>query len=370
MPAESTPYQAAPIGGGFAIRRFQTGDGSAVNDLFNRVFGLARPMEEWHWKFEGSRAASGSDHLVINVAEAGGTVVGQFASLVIRFMIRGDVIPLALAVDTAIDPGHRGGGRLVVQLSKAHGRLLEESGLLFGFGTPNPRHYAVGKAFLGYHDLFTLQTWRARLNVRHSLHRRMPWLPGLLVRAAGAVFAMAARMRTGPQYPADTEIAEIRRFDARADDLWGRLGHRDAILAIRDARYLNWRYIERPGRPYIVFAATRYDRLAGFVVVKLERQGDDLVGLIMDLFAESEVEPMLVHYALAWLRDRGADYASCQLIAEGRLATVFGAAGFRESPGEPRAHLIIAPHQEAERRYPGIAKPEHWHLGLGDFDGA
>lgn len=354
------------------IREFQPGDEVALNSLFNRVFKLDRPLDEWRWKFAGNRAAAAMQQLVINVAEIDGSVVGHFASLIFRFKFFGDEVVLGQSVDTAVDPPYRGGGRTIVRLTQAHERLLAERGLLFGYGTPNPQHYAVGKLFLRYQDLCVLLTLRRRLNWRHTLRRLAPWLPEALVRAAG--LGAVALGRIGLHWPwrSGLVIRRVGRFDAAADALWQRARERYGILAVRDSRFLNWRYADRPGSPYVILQAEVDARLAGFIVLHMKYAGGDAVGQVMDLFAESNpaVEQALLQRALAWFRAAGADYAVCQVVAQGPDAAIFRAAGFREHDSFAPMQVIYAPHEQALRKYPDLADPQQWHLGIGDFDAA
>lgn len=378
MPSEPTAGAATAQAAGprptdqLIVREFQPGDEAALNNLFNRVFGQNRLPEEWQWKFAGNRAAAGMAELAINVAELDGLVVGQFTSLGFRFKFFADEVMLGLSVDTAVDPPYRGGGRTIARLAQAHERLLAERGMLFGFGTPNPQHYAVGKLFLRYQDLCVLLTLRRRLNCRHTLRRLVPWLPETLVTAAG--LGAVALGRIGLHWPRRSGliIRRVGRFDAAADALWHRARDRYGILAVRDSRFLNWRYADRPGNPYVILQAEVNGRLAGFIVLHVKCEGSDVVGQVMDLFAESNpaVEQALLQRALAWFRAEGADYAVCQVVAHGRDAAMFQSAGFREHGSFAPMQVIYAPHEHALRKYPDLADPRQWHLGIGDFDAA
>lgn len=71
------------------------------------------------------------------------------------------------------------------------------------------------------------------------------------------------------------------RFDERFDELFDRHHRVSRIVGIRDARYLNWRWVESPAKAMTtVIIARRGDRLGGFLV--LSDYGDKLE--IRDIF--------------------------------------------------------------------------------------
>ena len=353
------------------FRRFRQGDEIALNALFNRVFRQQRSLAEWMWKFEGNRVASGLESQVINVAEIGSTLVGQFASITARFKISHQQVILAHGVDTAVDTEHRVGAGVIISLSREHASLLGETGALFGYGIPNTAHYKIGKRLLRYRDLCPMITLRRRLNWVHTIRRRFPALPLPVMRAVAWAGGIVVRPKRGGAYPAGLTIREVARFDEKKmDALWQRASGRYGILAVRDARYLNWRYADRPGNPYTIMQAERDGSVLGFVVLRLALEGQDAVGLIMDLFTApgQMIEPALVREALRWFADRRADYVLCSLVPHDAAVSALLACGFRDHPAFPPAQVAYAPHETAMALYPCVEDATQWHLSYGDFD--
>jgi hypothetical protein len=353
----------------FAIRRFSSGDELPLNDLYNRVFEQNRPLEEWQWKFDANRVASGLPFQVINVAEAKGRVLGQFPSMTARFKFHEHEVMLAQGVDTAVDPDHRSGAKVIVELARAHRSLLAEAGILFGYGLPNKAHYSVGKWLLSYRDLCPLLTLRLRLNWRHTL-RRLSLLPHPILEWAGRIIAAARLARLALIRTSAVQVKEVLRFDSSVDEFWDRTKNQYGILAVRDSRYLNWRYADRPRHTYCILRAESNGRMEGYIVVRMSNQGGDRVGLVMDLLvSDGEVGRALVQSALKWFLARGADYTLCRLVPGDGIISTLRACGFREHPAFPRLQVVYGPHEPADRLYPYVNDPLQWHLVYGDFDG-
>ena len=78
----------------------------------------------------------------------------------------------------------------------------------------------------------------------------------------------------------------VRRFDARVDRLWERLANRFALAVKRDARYLNWKYVEPPHVRYTSALLRRGDDVDGYVVYRHFREPQGRVTQIVDLLAD------------------------------------------------------------------------------------
>lgn len=351
---------------GFVVRRFQVGDEAPLNALFNRVFDHERSLAEWYWKFEGNRAASGIKTCAISVAESGGTIVGQFASQTFRFKIFNQETILAHGVDTVVDPAHRLGARVILDLTRDHAGVFRDLGILFGYGVPNTDHGKVGSVLLNYRDICSLSTLWRRLNWRHTLRHRYPTLPAPAIGAVSRTWAAIEHFRL--RHADGVLVRQVERFDSAVDNLWQRARDRYSILAVRDSRYLNWRYADHPQKQYVIFQAEAQDRLVGFIVLRLAESAPDKVGMIMDLFTEADptTQAVLVRQALRWFLSRDADYVLCRLVPTDPVTATFHDCGFSEHSAFPSQQVICAPFDRAAN----LANAPSWHLGWGDFDEA
>lgn len=114
---------------------------------------------------------------------------------------------------------------------------------------------------------------------------RIPTWPVAINRIVSAVTLPIVRVVSRSQ-PLREEVEVIRRFDARADRLWERLGGRFALAVRRDARYLNWKYVEPPHVRYSVALLRRGDEVDGYVVYRHFREPQGRVTQIVDVLAD------------------------------------------------------------------------------------
>jgi hypothetical protein len=64
------------------------------------------------------------------------------------------------------------------------------------------------------------------------------------------------------------KVRELTGFDQRFDGLWERVKAHCEVIAVRDARHLQWRYCRNPAVRYRVLAHFDGDTLNGYAVVK------------------------------------------------------------------------------------------------------
>jgi hypothetical protein len=115
---------------------------------------------------------------------------------------------------------------------------------------------------------FRIPTWPVAIN-------------RLVSAAADPLVRVVSRAR-----PLREEIEVVRRFDARIDRLWERVASRFALAVKRDARYLNWKYVEPPHVRYTSALLRRGEEVDGFVVYRHMREPQGRVTQIVDLLAD------------------------------------------------------------------------------------
>ena len=140
---------------------------------------------------------------------------------------------------------------------------------------------------------------------------RRPTWPVAINRLVSALALPLVRVVSRAQ-PLKEEVEVVRRFDARVDKLWERLAGRFTLAVRRDARYLNWKYIEPPHVRYTVALLKRGDDIDGYAVYRHLREPQGRVTQIVDLLADPSDERGL-KTLIRWI-DREARMADSDKI--------------------------------------------------------
>jgi hypothetical protein len=165
--------------------------------------------------------------------------------------------------------------------------------------------------------------------------------------------------------PLREEVEVVRRFDARADRLWERLAPRFGLAVRRDARYLNWKYIEPPHVRYQVALLRRGDEVDGLVVYRHLREPQGRVTQIVDLVADPADErgiKTLARWVDREARQDDSDKIRCHLTHAG-LRRVLRRSGY----------FVVKSGIELTVKVNAVPVPkgfydtaDDWHFTLGD----
>lgn len=338
------------------IREWRPGeDDEPLRQLANEVFGSDRSPAFFRWKYRDNPAGEAR----IALAELDGRPVSMACVLPLRMRVGGAALLGSISVDIATRSELRGRG-LYQQLARFLWARLDAAGIAFTYGFTNRHSTGVTLGALG------------RVRVGPLPLRLRPLRP---LRAALAPFGHGVPTDPGPAPPGPGQRFRcIDHFDARYDQLWSRLEPRVDISAVRDARFLNWRYAERPGEPYELLEEQSPDGgVAGYLVWRpLER-----FGVRTAFIADVAEDPERPGAALRLLRVAGRR-------ARARGAALLALLSWSGSPTHraadraaplpvppalfPQLNVFSAISHRSDLPTPELARPGRWWLSWGDSD--
>lgn len=192
----------------------------------------------------------------------------------------------------------------------------------------------------------------------------------MMLAASWSIRASTA-LRTMFQNRAPLDVRQVSRFDARHDRLW-EIASRDIPCGVvRDASYLNWKYVDQPGQDILRLELVEAGEVRG-VVVLMFRDADDSYpyrrALLVDLVAplsDARRLKQLVQIAGTAAAERDADALQCLHIGQ-RLTRALRQSGFLIR--EPRRFLLVNPGDlppEARRQ---VLAGSDWFVTQGDSD--
>jgi len=254
------------------IREFRDGDETAVMEAYRDAFGQARDAAAWRWAYSSCPLGRR-----VMLAVRDGMVLAQYAALPSRVWIDGEAHIFGQVVDTFVRSSLReglGGSRLLVRTAEHFFETHGGSDAVF-YGWPIGHHQRLGERRLGY------EATRPQL---------------ALVRGV--------RPASVPRAPEG--VTQLGRFDEQVQWLYERCADRFGASTVRDERWMNWRYVERPDADYVRLAVRDADgTLRGLLVGRVLEHGGRTVGLVADWLVPPE-EPEVGEALLAAFEDRVA----------------------------------------------------------------
>lgn len=298
--------------------------------LMEAVWGERPDGEAFDWLFDRTPVRPG----LVTLVEDEGEVAGVGALSWFRAKVDGVAQPVSAAVWMATHPGHRGKGVFqFVELENE--RIAAEQGDRLVLGFTNPEAGPIYVAKLGWVDVYRPRLWARPLRP---------------VAAAKGVLGKAVPTDTG--LPAPRGGRRLGRFGPRHEELYRRVSASWPAHVVRDADYLNWRFVDAP-KEYRVL-----ERDGGYAVVGHSIYHGVSAGYVADLVATGAREAFGLLRAVVAEARGGADLVVA--IPPPGLRPAFAAAGFVPT------HLTLR--VIGKSLVPGTAVPGDWYFALGDTD--
>ena len=331
----------------FATAAFEPGERAELFELMHRVGRSHIDDAEFDWWFERNP----SRKRLISVARADGAIIGMAAMSFFRMVLDGREQMVAVPVHVATDAAYRRRG-VFSALELRNEEAAAEAGAPVTITFPNAASHRVFVGDLGWRDLPRRRLWARPLRAGAVL-RYVAGRPG----EGGGLRAHESE----PQQRRGLMIAPLARFGTETDELWQRVTSSSGNQIVRDATFLNWRYVDSP-RDYRRFAAYSGDELVGFVVMGHTVKHGVSSGFVADLVAaerNGRARVALLQRCVSELRDGTDALIALPGSADRRP---FLRAGLLPTHKEIR--FVAKP-----LRDPAVLNRRHlWHFTLGDFD--
>ncbi len=320
------------------IRRATPQDGAGIFALDQAVEihpWNRRTIENWYWKFTGDNPAGAAINFV---AEDQGEIVACFSVLPIWYWIDGKKIRGSHSIGMIVKPELQNRGLIVFVADKVL-KEVEAEKLPFTYGYPNENAYELHKKFLKYEDI----AMQPLLERRIEDPSEMP----------------------NQTFSTGLEFRKIEKFDESVDLLWDQVKNQFKAIVIRNADFLNWRYMARPDVSYYAYGAYDHNKLVGYCVLKLYQEDKILRGHFLDLFTipgEKEYGCFLIQNGLEFFKKEKRSAVNLWMQGSSFFQKLLREYGFEEKGGRP---FICRFNFERELFKPCLAK-EHWYFTMGD----
>ena len=300
--AQTGPLEELPIA--IIVRRASRSDQPAIATFIKDAYGTRaeyKATPRWTWQFiDNPFGRREGDELPIWVALDGDRVVGQIAVQNALLQVDGKTFEAGWAVDIMILRSHRGAGIG----HRLHEAVVGDVDILMALTMAQAsRRMAEREGCVTLADVHQLTRWVRvdAVSVRRYLLLRTanrPWahvaarvscnvlqFHRLFPRLANPLLRLRDLVRRSSRRPEATSIVEVDRFGPEIDELWERTRGDYPVIFPRDARFLNWRFVDCPEPSYRCFVAERGGRVLGYVVLRRAEPVELPQGIIVDLYA-------------------------------------------------------------------------------------
>jgi FkbH-like protein len=315
----------------------------------------------WRWMFKESAARLGLGPRVWLFRDAD-RIVAHHGALPVRLKA-GDVeLTTAWWVDTKVRDEYQSealGPRLV---------LRGNDDLDFGLSLGQTKQMRDILLLVGHVQVAPLETAQLLIEPHTVLSAKMS-APAAMAAAIGlqASSAVLSVLRTKIR----GAVAHVTAFGARHDELWRQAAKDLPCAVIRDASYLNWKYVAQPGQQFTRLEIVEDGRTKG-VVVLMFRKRDDVYpydrAFIVDLiapFSDKAVVNQLIGVAIDTASEHGAATLTCLHIGSA-LTRALRRNGFMIR--DPQRFLLVYPGSLSGDARDVVLDGRSWYVTHGDSD--
>jgi GNAT superfamily N-acetyltransferase len=329
-----------------------------VGDILRETDAQKAPLFDeafWCWEYR----TPGREALVV-VAEDGARIVGAFHLTPRPMRWNGEARTMVLLQDLGVHVEYRRHG-IFMDMCTFAVDAVGRRGWDVTYSLPNPRSYPGFIQKQGYTHVTSVPVRVSPLNLGAAASR-LPLRP--LWRTLGAPFTRAERALFSVR---STDVMRaIERFEVDVDALGAAFADSTGAGCARDAAFLNWRFVDKPGRLYQAHGIYHEGVLRAYVVTRRMRMfGLDCL-VLMDYAGQVDaLLPLLSARMDAAARD-GAGLAVTMGLHP--LMRSLVRLGFITVPNclNPRVlHFIVRTHTG---RVTNVALPSSWALTLADWD--
>ncbi len=344
------------------ISRRSERDRGELESIYAEVFGAeasAKNRARFRWQYEENPHCP-PEGPEIWVAREDGVVLGQYATMPIRLLVKGRMLRGSWGMDVMVRPNLQRKG-IGSRLFRYWDQQVEAS---LGLGLSMQSYTLFRK--LQWKDVGPVPCYSKVLVPEALLSRRLPAALAALLTPFFR-FALWLAFPTRRTRGGSVRVGPLEgEFGPEYDSLWEKASPKFDFVAERKHPYLQWKYRKPPHVRYDVLEARREGELTGYVVLRTALRNGVRLALLVDLFADPEDQE-----TLGALLDRAIDYAREASAArlssftfDRRIAGRLLAKGFL---------LIRSPMQFCVRIKTDVGEgffrdPSRWHVTFGDSD--
>lgn len=356
-----------------SYRLLKRTDHEQVAELHRKYLGVERDEAFFEWKYWS--CPGGPQKCVLAIDDETGRVVGELGSICVDMRYFGTTAPVYFDVDVMIAE-RPDRGRIFFRIYR---KRLEFIAATEGLTVPLNCSFTIPKTLKITSKLWSIRpVGQAPKTVRVLKHARIveektgSRLAGF---AGGLVLDAWSRIRHPTIAPRGIRVDEAASFDAGADRLWDTIKDYHNIWTVRDAAYLNWRYVDIPHVENLIFTVREGNDLLGYLVFNFQ-DPDRRAGVIQDfqyLGERKDVGRALLSRALRYLAGQGSAVAITWAFAHSYSFPVLREFGFRPRETTGRSLALRHAFEIREPASPSITFDEarqvsNWHLSKGDAD--
>lgn len=295
----------------------------------------------------------------------GDKVIGCDGLIPNELLVNGKTLLTAHSVKSMTHPDYKKQGifRMMTENSCNRGK---QDGVDVVIGLANDQSYPAYQRF-GWPTLFEKEVYVKPIHITNILKRRIK--SGLLSSAANSIYSSFMRNRLMHKMDKEISFDVLNNVPENIQSCWDKYKDRYKVLLVRDYKYLNYRYNQRPDVDYVTIVARHNNEIIGFAILHNAKANGSRMTSSVEFFTDPTNEryiKALANGISQYCYDKGLEYAVIGTGLYGSYKKVLLENGFMITRKPPKNNMMIANVLSDNLVMDEINGHEKWHITQGD----
>ncbi len=319
--------------------------------------------EMYRWLFD--RNPYNKSGNMMYLLKEGDKVIGCDGLLPNELYVNGKVLLTAHSVKSMTHPDYKKQGifRKMTENSCERGR---QDGVDVIIGLANDQSYAAYQRF-GWPTLFEKEVYVKPILINNILKRRIK--VGILSELGNSIYSSFMKNRLKKEIDQEIKFEILDKVPQETQECWDRYKSKYNVLLVRDYKYLNYRYNERPDVDYVTILARLNNEIIGFAILHNSVANNSKMTSAVEFFTDPHNERFIKALAdgiSKYCYDNGLEYAVVGTGHYGKYRKVLLNNGFMVTRKPPKNNMMIAQILSDRVTLEEITGHEKWHITQGD----
>jgi hypothetical protein len=329
--------------------------------LFN---GSEKSMDNLKWMHQQN--LRGLNSIYYGIDRESQEIAGIHAYLPVILTCMGKIVNGMQSFDTLTDKRHRSRGLFIKLATKVvKEESLKNNELVYAFPNDNSLPGYINKLGFTYFGEvpFLIKPFRISYFINKILKRREAYIPD-----SNCNILIPQQSGLNEHF----EIKEISEFDEKYNELYNAVTPQINIGINRNAAFMNWRYIAKPGAIYARYGLYEQNQLTGVVVFTLKNKHGGKIGYVMELLYDPKNEKAgnyLLQFCSGTLKKNDADVVLAWCFDHSFNYACFRRNGYYKFPEKLRPQKLgFITKTLNSKNTKDIYNIKNWYLSYSDSD--
>ena len=319
--------------------------------------------EMYEWLFEKNPYNKSGNMMYI--LKEGDKVIGCDGLLPNELYVNGKVLLTAHSVKSMTHPDYKKQGifRMMTENSCERGR---QDGVDVVIGLANDQSYPAYQRF-GWPTLFEKEVYVKPILINNILKRRIKI--GVIADLGNSIYALFMKNKLKSSMDKEINYEILNSVPKEIQKCWDKYKSKYNVLLVRDYKYLNYRYNERPDVDYVTLLAKLNNEIIGFAILHNSVANGSKMTSAVEFFSDPTNEryiKALANGIAKYCYDNNIEYAVVGTGLFGEYRNALLKTGFMVTRKPPKNNMMIAHVLSDKVTLDELMGHDKWHITQGD----